>query len=136
VSCSKGTYVRVLAADIGRALGCGAYLTGLRRTEVGAFSLRQAIEMETLQAMGPEAARGRLLPADTLVAGLPRVDLEEDPAWRFSHGQQIDAPGEASKTAVALFAQGGRFLGVGSREGHRIAPLRLLADPAKSPDFP
>jgi tRNA pseudouridine55 synthase len=136
VSCSKGTYVRVLAADIGRALGCGAYLTGLRRTEVGAFSLGAATAMEALQAMGPEAARARLLPPDTLVSELPHVDLDADSAWRFMHGQLIDAPAPPAEGPVALFAEGRGFLGVGSSGDGRIAPLRLLAGTAKSPDFP
>jgi tRNA pseudouridine55 synthase len=136
VSCSKGTYVRVLAADIGRALGCGAYLTGLRRTQVGPFSLGEATAMEVLQAMGPEAARARLLPPDTLVTELPRVDLDADNAWRFTHGQLIGVSGDLADGHVALFAEGRGFLGVGSTGDGRIAPLRLLADTAKSPDFP
>ena len=136
VSCSKGTYVRVLAADIGRALGCGAYLTGLRRTLVGPFSLDDAVTLDALQSMGPEAARARLLPPDTLVTDLPRVDLDADTAWRFTRGQLIGLATPAAPGPVALFDEACRFLGVGSREGDRIAPLRLLAEASKSPDFP
>jgi tRNA pseudouridine55 synthase len=136
VACSKGTYVRVLAADIGKALGCGAYLTGLRRTRVGSFSLDDAVTMEALQEMGAEAARARLLPPDTLVTELPRIHLDPDSAWRFTHGQLISSPSLAVPGPVALFAGGRGFLGVGSSEGDRIAPLRLLADTTKSPDFP
>ena len=135
VRCSKGTYVRVLAIDIGRALGCGAYLSALRRTTVGSFSLREAVGSEALAALGAQGARERLLPVETLVAGLPRVDLDDTGAWRFGHGQVIDAPAPGVAGQVALYAASRGFLGVGTAEGGRITPLRLLAESAKSPDF-
>jgi tRNA pseudouridine55 synthase len=135
VDCSKGTYVRTLAMDIGRALGCGASLTALRRTAVGPFGLDAALTLEAIEA-DPAGARARLLPPEALVAGLPRIEATPDDAWRFGHGQVIapeGVPGDAGE--VALFAPGGRFLGVGRAESGRIAPLRLTAgaDAPRSP---
>lgn len=127
VDCSKGTYVRTLAEDLGRALGCGASLSALRRTAVGPFGLGDALTLEDIEA-DPQAARARLLPPEALVAGLPRIDAGPDDARRFAHGQPIVPPGAPQGAEAALFAPGGRFLGVGRLEaGGRIAPLRLLA---------
>lgn len=73
VTCSKGTYIRTLAQDIGRRLGCGAHLSALRRTRVGPFDIDDAIELETLQAMAePQSV---LLPLNELPAGLRPADL-------------------------------------------------------------
>ena len=138
VTCSKGTYVRTLAQDIGQALGCGAYLVGLRRTAVGRFSLDQAVSMPALEALGIEAARGRLLPVDCLVAELPRCDCPPDEALRFTQGQAVAWPGGRPGEDVALYERAGRFLGVGRCEAAgRAAPLRLMATGAapKLPDF-
>jgi tRNA pseudouridine55 synthase len=135
VVCSKGTYVRVLAADIGRALGCGAYLAALRRTRVGPFRLEDAVTLETLSGLGTDGARARLQPAETLVVELRRVDLDADRALRFRQGQAVAADGLADSAPRAVFDAGRAFLGVGLPEGERLAPLRLLAGTPKSPDF-
>lgn len=127
VECSKGTYVRTLAMELGRALGCGAYLTALRRTGVGALRLEDAVLLEVLAAEGESRARGRLLPVDALVLGLPRLDCDAGEAQRFTHGQELPAALDAGQE-VALFGPGGRFLGVGLvGPGGRIAPMRLMA---------
>ena len=126
VSCSKGTYVRTLAVDIGRALGCGAYLTALRRTSVGAFRLDQAATLEALEAGGVGAGRARLLPLDVLVADLPRRDCEAGEALRFTRGQER-AGDAAVGPEVAIYGPGGRFLGVATATGGRLVPARLLA---------
>jgi tRNA pseudouridine55 synthase len=126
VGCSKGTYVRTLAEDIGEALGCGAHLVALRRTGVGGFSLADAATLEALEAAGIEGARARLLPVDALVAGLDRLDASAPQAWRFCNGQALEgAPG--ANPEVAVYEPGGRFVGVGARQPDgRIAPLRLV----------
>ncbi|MGZ5660729.1 MAG: tRNA pseudouridine(55) synthase TruB, partial [Usitatibacter sp.] len=80
VDCSKGTYVRTLAQDIGTRLGCGAHLVALRRTGVGGLSLAQAVTFETLEAEGREAAQARLLCPEALVASLPRLDATPEEA--------------------------------------------------------
>jgi tRNA pseudouridine55 synthase len=126
VGCSKGTYVRTLAEDIGEALGCGAHLVALRRTGVAGFSIDGAATIEALEADGIEGARGRLLPVEALVASLDRLDASEAEAWRFCNGQVLEgAPGGSPE--VAVYEPGGRFVGVGARQADgRIAPLRLI----------
>ena len=128
VRCSKGTYVRVLAADIGRALGCGAYLSALRRTAVGPFRLGDAVPLPELEAEGPAAARERLLPVDALVRGLQPFAAGTEEALRFSHGRVIPGPTPGPEP-VAVYAPGGRFLGVAeAAPGGGLAPLRLMAE--------
>ena len=137
VECSKGTYVRTLAMEVGRALGCGAYLTGLRRTAVAGFGLDAAVTLATLEAEGVESARGRLLPVHILVRDLPRRDCDAAEAARFECGQEL--PGTAPVgTEVAVFGPGSRFLGVGlSGAGSQLAPTRLMAGAPvpNNPDF-
>ena len=131
VTCSKGTYIRTLAADIGEALGCGAYLVGLRRTEVGPFRLGEAATLEALERLGIEGARAALLPVDVLIAGLPRYAADGDAARRFTQGQEIDCAGAALGSEWAVLRPDGAFLGVGlARLPGRLAPLRLLATTA------
>ena len=131
VTCSKGTYIRTLAADIGRALGCGAYLVGLRRTEAGPFRIEQASRLDELQEMGVEAARSRLFPVDVLIAGLARFDADPTAALRFTQGQEVDCAGAAAGTEWAVHGPAGAFLGVARAPvAGRLAPLRLM-DTAK-----
>jgi tRNA pseudouridine55 synthase len=137
VTCSKGTYVRTLAMDIGQALGCGAYLTGLRRTAAGPFHLRDAVTLEEL-GQGVQWAREQLLPPPVLVEGLPRTQASAEDAWRFTQGQVVALAQAEAGSEWALFAPGGRFLGVGRAEAAgRLSPLRLMSTGAgvKSPDF-
>jgi tRNA pseudouridine55 synthase len=138
VTCSKGTYIRTLAMDIGAALGCGAYLTGLRRTAVGPFRLEQCETLQGLEAAGVQAARERLLPVEVLVAGVVRWDASSEGAQRFTQGQVVDCPGAGPGEERAVFAPGGRFLGVGrAMAADRLAPERLMAtgDSVDLPDF-
>ena len=86
VRCSKGTYIRTLAEDIGAALGCGAHLSGLRRTGSGALNVEQAITMEALAALTESQRDALLLPPDVLVAAWPDVHLPDDEAGRFLCG--------------------------------------------------
>ena len=86
VSCSKGTYIRTLAEDIGQELGCGAHLSALRRTGSGALAVEQAITLEALQALSEAERDALLLPPDVLVAGWPAVHLPDDEAGRFLTG--------------------------------------------------
>lgn len=137
VTCSKGTYIRSLAMDIGNALGCGAYLTGLRRTVAGPFLLQDAVTLEQL-GQGIEWARARLLPPEVLVESLPRSEASSEDAWRFTRGQVIGLDTAKGGSEWALFTPRGRFLGVGRAEAAgRLAPLRLMATASdvKSPDF-
>jgi tRNA pseudouridine55 synthase len=137
VICSKGTYIRTLAMDIGRELGCGASLVGLRRTAAGPLRIEDAVTLAELE-QGVEWARARLLPPEILVAGLPRCETTGDDAQRFRQGQVVRWEDALPGSEWALFAPGGRFLGVGRGEAPGLlAPLRLMATGGepKSPDF-
>jgi tRNA pseudouridine55 synthase len=127
VKCSKGTYVRTLAETIGEKLGCGAYLTGLRRTGTGGFHVEEAATPEALAEMGPEAARARLLPVEVLVRSLPRADLAEPEAWAVRNGQTLAARVPWSGDELALFGPAGEFIGVGRIAEGRLAAARLMA---------
>jgi tRNA pseudouridine55 synthase len=127
VRCSKGTYIRTLAADLGQALGCGAYLTALRRTAVGDLDLTAAITLAELEAL-PEAGRhNRLQPVDTLLQSLPRLDLTAQTAERFSHGNPVDLP--SNLTGKIRVYVNDRLIGVGEpgTEG-RLWPKRVRAE--------
>lgn len=126
VKCSKGTYVRQLAVDLGDALGTVAHLETLRRTAVAGFRLDRAVTLEGLQALGDEARRAWLLPADSLLADLPRLELAEEQARRFLNGQAI--PLEASTGQCCVYRVAGPLLGVGEvRAQGGLHPVRLLA---------
>jgi tRNA pseudouridine55 synthase len=112
VTCSKGTYIRTLAMEIGRALGCGAHLTALCRTRVGRFRLDEALTLETLEALpeGPRASR--LLPPEALLAHLPHVLLDRQQAADFRQGRRVQVPG-AGTGECAVFGTDRLLLGVG-----------------------
>jgi tRNA pseudouridine55 synthase len=115
VTCSGGTYVRVLAADVGAALGCGAHLVALRRTAIGAFRVEDAAP--------PEAAAPR--PIETAVHHLPRLDLDAEEGRAASHGRPLGPAGIAGPYGV--FDPDGRLIGVYQDEGSRARPLVILA---------
>jgi tRNA pseudouridine55 synthase len=105
VSCSKGTYIRTLAEDIGELLGCGAHLGGLCRTGSGTLDVAQAITLDALQAL-TEAERDALIqPADVLVAAWPEVRLPDDEAGRFLCGLRRRVA-LADALAVRVYRQG------------------------------
>lgn len=125
VHCSKGTYIRVLAADIGAALGCGGHLVALRRTRVGPLDLAAAVTLEALNASGEDERARFLLPLDALLQNLPRVDLAPDDAQRFGHGNPVDLP-PGLHGKIRVYADG-TLLGIGEPgTGGRLWPKRLL----------
>jgi tRNA pseudouridine55 synthase len=130
VCCSKGTYIRVLAEDIGRSLGCGAYLTGLRRTEVGLLNIGQAIELAELEQLPPEERLHRLLPPATLLAALPRIDIDLKTARELLNGKHPDFTGDAAGEAQ-VWAAGSIFVGVASVQSggsaKRLTPVRMMS---------
>lgn len=127
VDCSKGTYVRTLAQDIGAALGCGGHLTALRRTRIGPLRIEDAITLAALEALPAEARDARLQPADGLLEGVPRLELGPAEADRFGHGQAVCGTAGQGEGPVRVYA-GTRFLGLGRRlPDGRVAPERLLA---------
>ena len=89
VDCSKGTYIRTLAEDIGEALGCGAHLTALRRTRIGNLRLEQAVTLADLEVMTLAQRDALLSPADALLLEIPRADLTTADAERLLHGQAV-----------------------------------------------
>ncbi|WP_019140392.1 tRNA pseudouridine(55) synthase TruB [Noviherbaspirillum massiliense] len=89
VICSKGTYIRVLGEDIGKALGCGAHLQHLRRTGVGNLNIAQAVTLDHLAAMTDAERIQALQPVDALLSSFPAVNLPESLAKRFMHGQRL-----------------------------------------------
>jgi tRNA pseudouridine55 synthase len=130
VECSKGTYVRVLAQDIGELLGCGAHLTGLRRTHVAELAIENAITLEALEATALEKRRALLLPLDALIGKLPRVDLDESLADRFSHGQRLSLGPGNPRGRVRVVGPRSRLLGVAQLDEHGLlAPQRLVHQP-------
>ncbi|HWA11894.1 MAG TPA: tRNA pseudouridine(55) synthase TruB [Burkholderiales bacterium] len=129
VRCSKGTYVRVLGEDIGRALGCGAYLLELRRTGIADLDVADAMTLERLEAMAPDERPGRLLPMDRLLQDLPSRRLDADSAQRVRHGLPAAAQG-ASPGLLRLYDPAGGFLGLGEvRADGALAPRRLVSEP-------
>ena len=132
VRCSKGTYIRTLAEDIGRVLGCGAHLTALRRTAVGELSVVDALSLDALAALD-EVARSRHLRApDALLQSLPAITLAGTDVQRFSHGNPVSVGGATSLPAGArcrVYADG-RLLGLGGVDAAGfLCPRRLVAAP-------
>jgi tRNA pseudouridine55 synthase len=129
VECSKGTYVRVLAEDIGRVLGCGAHLIALRRTRVGPLSLDDAVTLATLEAMSPADRRACLRPVDALLDSLPRVELDEALAGRFRQGQRLALDAQPKGARVRVYAAGAELLGTANvTEWGVVAPERLISN--------
>lgn len=127
VACSKGTYIRSLAADIGERLGCGAYLAGLRRTSTGGFDLEDAVDFETLDRTAPERRDEMLLGCDSLVRHLPRLDLAPlDSTW-VKDGRTLRDIEAASGLLYRLYDSAGGFLGVGETGPDGLKPFRLMA---------
>jgi tRNA pseudouridine55 synthase len=127
VTCSKGTYIRVLAEDIGKALGCGATLGGLRRTRVGAFSVDDAVTLDALSSMTGDARSRYMKPVDALLAGLPALELDADQTQRIVRGQSV-ALQRTITGLVRVYGRGSGFLGVAeaSPDGQLVA-RRLLS---------
>ena len=126
VACSKGTYVRVLAEDIGRALGCGGCLAALRREAVGGFELSAAVTLPGLEALDREKREALLLPPDALVASLPRLDLDASGTRRLSQGQPVDHVETPAAGLARIYGPDREFLGIAEIAGPgRIVPKRL-----------
>ena len=132
VACSKGTYVRTLAADLGDALGCGAHLAALRRTASGGFDIVNAVALEGLEAMEQPLRDAALLPVRVLVGHLPRLHVPADAARRFLHGQPVAAAAHPEGT-VAVFS-GQALLGVADVGDGFARPQRVVAAPADGAD--
>ncbi len=145
VSCSKGTYIRVLAEEIGELLGCGAHLTALRRIGVGTLTLADAVSLDTLEAADPVERMRWLQPVDALLSTCPIVRLDAELSSRFKQGQRLKLPTELMPTAhkvaapaqpsinpvsdplrVRVYDDAEQFLGSASFFEGTLAPQRLV----------
>lgn len=131
LACSKGTYVRTLAEDLGKALGCGAHVSALRRTRSGPFTLADSVTMETLSALKENEQLAQmdqlLLPADAPLGSLPLVTLSESGGFYLRQGQPVLVPNAPCSGMVRVALQDGEFLGVGEiLDDGRVAPRRLV----------
>ena len=140
VDCSKGTYIRTLAEEIGEALGCGGHLVALRRVRSGTLNVGDAITLEAFESLAPNDRFAMLLPVDTLIADLPAIELDEAHARRFVEGQRLAWPDASYQGRVRVYRAANRatrelaaLLGtalVGFDD--RLAPVRLVAQSSAS----
>jgi tRNA pseudouridine55 synthase len=133
VKCSKGTYIRTLAEEIGNALGSGAHLIGLRRIESAGYELADAITLEELEARIKntpiEGLQSLLLPIDSSIAYLPALTLNADAAHYLMQGQAVWVSGKIPNGEIRLYDENSRFLGLGFlQEDGKIAPKRLMRE--------
>ena len=133
VTCSKGTYIRSIAHDLGELLGCGAHLAALRRTAVGRFGLDCAHTLESLLATTAEGRDRCLLPVDALLQNLPEVRLEPAQEARFVRGQTVPWVGP-QQPRVRVYGANGALLGVGAADADgTISPKRVVANAGTEP---
>ncbi len=130
VHCSKGTYIRTLAEDIGEKLGCGAHVAALRRSAVGPYGSDQLITLEQLEALKETdmpAMDALLLPIESALTQWPDVDLSTDAAFYLQQGQPVLVPHAPTSGWVRLYGGNRIFLGMGEiLDDGRVAPRRLM----------
>ena len=131
IECTKGTYVRTLAEDIGKALGCGAHVSALRRTRSGPFTLADSVAPTTLEALKDNEQVAEmdqlLLPADAALGTLPLVTLSESAGFYLQQGQPVLVPNAPCSGMVRVALPDGEFLGVAEiLDDGRVAPRRLV----------
>ncbi len=133
VTCSKGTYIRTLAEDIGAKLGCGAHLIGLRRTATADYHIAQSMTLDDFVALSAEQQLAKLLPSDSAVAYLPAITLDADSAFYLSQGQAVWQSGLIPEGLIRLYNPQQVFLGLGERQSDgKIGPKRLIVQPAQA----
>jgi tRNA pseudouridine55 synthase len=131
VRCGKGTYVRTLAADLGRALGVPAHLAALRRTEASGFTLHQALPLAEVEALGraaPGDLRARLVPVADALGHLPAVAVAADEARALAQGKVL--PREAPGPLVRAIGPGGRLVALCGPSEAGLRPVRVFVTPA------
>ena len=131
VTCSKGTYIRVLAEDIGRELGCGAYLTALRRTRVGGFDVGRAWTPEALELLDQGGRDALLLPPEMLAADLPALTVEEASTQALGNGRRLPWACSQSLGERRVYSPAGVFMGICSLVEDAgetwLVPVRLMS---------
>ncbi len=129
VTCTKGTYIRTLAEDIGNFLGCGAHLIGLRRTATANYQIAQSITLEQFEAMTQEQRLAALMPPDSAVLDLPTIVLDADSSFYLQQGQAVWQSGMIPSGLIRLYNESQVFLGLGEQQADgKIAPKRLIVD--------
>jgi len=131
LECTKGTYVRSIAEDLGSMLACGGHVSRLRRTRAGAFGIEQSVTMATLEALHANDRiadmDALLLSADAAVEGLPLVKLSESGGFYIRQGQPVLVPNAPCDGMVRVALETGEFLGIGEiLDDGRVAPRRLI----------
>jgi len=131
LECSKGTYVRSLAEDLGRLIGCGAFVSALRRTRAGPFGIDQSITLSALEGLKGTGEPGELdkllLPTDSALGLLPLVLLSESSGFYMRQGQPVMVSNAPRDGIVRVALDSGEFLGVGEMlDDGRVAPRRLI----------
>ena len=127
VSCSKGTYIRTLAEDIGEALGCGAHLSSLRRTATGGFDVKECVTIEDLEAMNEEQRLAHLLPVDAMLDGHVKIDLDTEDAQRFTNGLSRKGAWPDAMQVAVYEKDSLTLLGLGQVRNGELHPERLLS---------
>lgn len=132
IECSKGTYIRAIADDLGQALGCGAHVVALHRTRAGSFTDKDSIKFDELiqekEANGLEGLDRLLCPMDMAVANLPQVRLPEITASHVKHGQAVLVRHLPAEGLVRLYEEE-QFIGIGViDEDGKVAPKRLVVN--------
>jgi len=128
VTCSKGTYIRVLAEDLCDRLGCGAYLTTLRRVAIGSLQVADAMGLDGLENLTAEDRVALLKPVDLLLTGLPKLTLGEADARRLCNGLVLPEAALQPAAEIRVYSAEGCFLGLGEvRDDLSLRPKRLLS---------
>ncbi|HNU66414.1 MAG TPA: tRNA pseudouridine(55) synthase TruB [Methylotenera sp.] len=129
VTCSKGTYIRTLAEDIGNALGCGAHLIGLRRTATANYHIHQSVTLSQFEATPAEARIALLMPADSAVQHLAAITLDADSTFYLQQGQAVWKSDVVPTGLLRLYDEQQQFLGLGEQQSDgKIAPKRLIVN--------
>jgi tRNA pseudouridine55 synthase len=127
--CGKGTYVRALARDIGRALGCLGHVAALRRTRVGPFTEAEAVLVGDIERAGasPEASASVMRPVEAALTDIPSVAISRDAAARLMRGQPVILRGRETPLAGKLYATcGGVLVAIGDVERGELVPHRVF----------
>lgn len=125
ISCSKGTYIRSLAYDIGQKLNCGAYLSGLTRTKAGKFEIENSVPLENLKTKD-EVINKLIMPSDIL--DLPVIELSEEERERVSHGMSIANPLPDKNLHIVILIYSGKIYAVGQVELNKIIVKKVFGD--------
>jgi len=133
VTCSKGTYIRTLAEDIGNVLGCGAHLIGLRRTLTAQYHIDQSVTLAQFEAASVDERIALLMPPDSAVQHLPAISLDNDSSFYLQQGQAVWRSGAVPSGLLRLYDEQQQFLGLGEQQSDgKIAPKRLIVSKALS----